>query len=43
MDNSSDKDQWVLTPAERSLVMAKNRANRLGFGYFCPSPRKGKN
>ncbi|MDP1771184.1 MAG: Tn3 family transposase [Kiritimatiellales bacterium] len=34
MDNSGDKDQWVLTPAERSLVMAKNRANRLGFAIL---------
>ena len=25
------EDQWGLTPAERELVMTKNRANRLGF------------
>ncbi|WP_431064779.1 DUF4158 domain-containing protein [Methylotuvimicrobium sp.] len=34
MDNSSEKDQWILTPAERSLVMSKNRANRLGFAIL---------
>ena len=26
----SKEDQWVLAPAERELVMTKNRANRLG-------------
>ncbi|WP_031432523.1 Tn3 family transposase [Methylomarinum vadi] len=34
MDTSSEKNQWVLTPAERSLVMSKNRANRLGFAIL---------
>lgn len=28
------EDQWVLTPAERELVMTKNRANRLGFAIL---------
>lgn len=32
--DSSAKDQWLLTPAERELVMAKNRANRLGFAIL---------
>jgi len=27
----STEDQWVSAPAERELVMTKNRANRLGF------------
>ncbi|CAA9891728.1 transposase (fragment) [Candidatus Methylobacter favarea] len=34
MDNSSDRDQWILTPIERSLVMSKTRANRLGFAIL---------
>lgn len=34
VDNSCEKDQWILTPAERSLVMTKNRANRLGFAIL---------
>lgn len=30
----STEDQWVLTPAERELVMTKNRTNRLGFAIL---------
>ena len=30
----STEDQWVLAPAERELVMTKNRANRLGFAIL---------
>lgn len=30
----SKEDQWVLAPAERELVMTKNRANRLGFAIL---------
>lgn len=30
----STEDQWVLAPAERHLVMTKNRANRLGFAIL---------
>ncbi|MCK0505297.1 DUF4158 domain-containing protein (plasmid) [Aromatoleum anaerobium] len=28
------EDPWLLVPAERELVMAKNRANRLGFAIL---------
>lgn len=31
LDNDNGSDLWVLTPAGLALVMAKNRANRLGF------------
>lgn len=30
----STEDQWALAPAERELVMTKNRANRLGFAIL---------
>ena len=30
----STEDQWVLAPAERELVMTKNRVNRLGFAIL---------
>ncbi len=30
----SPEDQWALAPAERDLVMTKNRANRLGFAIL---------
>lgn len=28
------EEQWLLAPAERALVMAKNRVNRLGFAIL---------
>ena len=31
---TSPEDQWALAPAERELVMTKNRANRLGFAIL---------
>ena len=36
----STADQWALAPAERELVMTKNRANRLGFGVCVAAERK---
>jgi TnpA family transposase len=30
----STEDQWALAPAERELVMTKNRTNRLGFAIL---------
>lgn len=33
-DGGSTADQWALAPAERELVMTKNRANRLGFAIL---------
>ena len=30
-DGGGVEDQWLLAPAERELVITKNRANRLGF------------
>jgi TnpA family transposase len=33
-DGGGTEDQWVLAPAERELVMTKNRANRLGFAIL---------
>ena len=33
-DSASSEEQWALAPAERELVMAKNRANRLGFAIL---------
>lgn len=34
MADSNVEDQWLLTRAERELVMTKNRANRLGFAIL---------
>lgn len=34
MTDGSAEDQWLLAPAERELVMTKNRANRLGFAIL---------
>jgi TnpA family transposase len=34
MDNRGEKDQWLLTPAERTWVMTKHRASRLGFAIL---------
>jgi hypothetical protein len=31
-DAGSTDDQWTLAPAERALVITKNRSNRLGAG-----------
>lgn len=28
------ENQWILAPTERELVMAKSRANRLGFAIL---------
>lgn len=39
-DSNSDKDQWILTPAEHTLVMSKNRANQLGFAILLTFFRK---
>ena len=33
-DGGSADDQWRLAPADRELVMTKNRANRLGFAIL---------
>ena len=33
-DGGSTADQWALAPAERELVMTKNRANWLGFAIL---------
>jgi hypothetical protein len=33
-DTGRPEDRWLLTPAERALVMTKNRANRLGFAVL---------
>ena len=33
-DGSSAEDPWILAPAERKLVMTKNRVNRLGFAIL---------
>lgn len=33
-DGGITEDQWALAPAERELVMMKNRANRLGFAIL---------
>ena len=33
-DGSNTEDKWLLTPAERALVITKNRANRLGFAIL---------
>ena len=33
-DGGSADDRWLLAPAERELVMTKNRANRLGFAIL---------
>ena len=32
--SGSSDEQWTLAPAERELVMTKNRANRLGFAIL---------
>ena len=34
MVDGNAEDQWLLAPAERELVMTKNRANRLGFAIL---------
>jgi hypothetical protein len=34
MADGNTEDQWLLAPAERELVMTKNRANRLGFAIL---------
>ena len=34
MVDGNAEDQWLLTQAERELVMTKNRANRLGFAIL---------
>jgi hypothetical protein len=34
MVDGNVEDLWLLEPAERELVMAKNRANRLGFAVL---------
>ncbi len=34
LDDNNGSDPWVLTPADLALVMAKNRANRLGFALL---------
>jgi TnpA family transposase len=33
-NGGSVEDPWILAPAERDLVMTKNRANRLGFAIL---------
>ena len=33
-NGGSVEDPWLLTAAERDLVMTKNRANRLGFAIL---------
>jgi hypothetical protein len=33
-DGESRKDYWTLTPDDHALVMAKSRANRLGFAIL---------
>ena len=34
MADGNAEDQWLLAPAERELVMTKNRATRLGFAIL---------
>jgi len=34
MVDGNAEDQWLLAPAERELVMTRNRANRLGFAIL---------
>ena len=34
MVDGNAEEQWLLAPAERELVMTKNRANRLGFAVL---------
>ena len=33
-DGGGVEDQWLLVPAERELVITKNRANQLGFAIL---------